>query len=322
MARLQTKCFVASAGFHVSLVGLVLLAAAFVPKPTPPPEQITLLTLMPRVRDEEAPSGGNPNVTTPPVAAPVQPPVAEVIQEPIAQSEPKVVEPTPVKPPAPLPTPPKPVKPKPTTDDFKDLFESKPERDNKPKPKDPIPTDTSAPRPDKPKAPSKVEVDLTVRKPSNAAAVKAQRAKEQAAAAQAAAQYQKWANERNSALKTAVSGLTTGLAPSTVVEMPGPGGELYASYRQIVYAKYNQAWQPPADLEDESATVEVEVVIARDGRVISSAVTSRSSNGTMNKSIQSTLDRVRFVHAFPEGAKDSERVFKIRFNLRAKRQLG
>ncbi len=307
MAKLQTKCLFASVGFHASLVGVVLLAAAFVPKPTPPPEQITLLTLMPRVRDDDAASGGNPAITTPPVVAPAEPIVAPpVVQPPPVQPEPKVNEPTPIKPPDPIPKPPKPVTPKPATDDFKDVFETKPERDNTPKPSN---------RP-------KVDVDLTVKKPGVSAAAKARREKEQAAAAQAAARYQQWANERNSALKTAVSGLTSSLAPSTVVEMPGPGGEFYASYRQIVYSKYNQAWQPPSDLEDERATVEVEVVIAKDGRVISSAVTSRSSNSTMNKSIQSTLDRVRFVHPFPEGAKDNERVFKIRFNLRAKRQLG
>jgi hypothetical protein len=37
--------------------------------------------------------------------------------------------------------------------------------------------------------------------------------------------------------------------------------------------------------------------------------------------VQRALDRVKFVHEFPEGAKEQKRTYTINFNLKAK-QLG
>ncbi len=326
MSRLQTKFFFASVGFHATLVGLVLSVAAFAPQSAPAPEKLTLLTLMPRLRDDELVGGGNPDVT----AAPA-PPVGVATPEPELAPDPAPVPPKPEPIPEPPPKPIKPEKPTPPRDEFKELFEKEPKPTpnpaelKRPKPETHSKPKKLDPKPENKKAPD-IEVNLKQTKVGDSKAKKERLAREQAESKRVsdenAARLQAWAKGRNSALTSAVSGLSSSLSPSTVVEMPGPGGEFYASYRQFVYTKYNQAWQPPADLEDDRATVEVEVVIARDGRVISSAVTSRSGNPTMNKSIEGVLTRVRFVHPFPDGAKDNERTFKIRFNLRAKRQTG
>ena len=68
--------------------------------------------------------------------------------------------------------------------------------------------------------------------------------------------------------------------------------------------------------------VTVRVVINRSGKVTSARILERSSSAVMNRTVQRALDDVRFVAPFPEGAKDTERSFKIIFNLQSKRSAG
>jgi hypothetical protein len=42
----------------------------------------------------------------------------------------------------------------------------------------------------------------------------------------------------------------------------------------------------------------------------------------VDASVQRTLDRVKFIAPFPEGATEKERTYIINFNLKAKRMLG
>ena len=85
---------------------------------------------------------------------------------------------------------------------------------------------------------------------------------------------------------------------------------------------YDQAWIDPEEVSDDDATVEVKVVIARDGRVISDSIIKRSGIPALDKSVQNALDRVEKLPPFPEGAKEAQRTFIINFNLKAKRLLG
>ena len=63
-------------------------------------------------------------------------------------------------------------------------------------------------------------------------------------------------------------------------------------------------------------------MIARDGKVASSRILQSSGSPAVDRSIQTTLDRVTFVAPFPAGAKDSQRTFTISFSLKAKKLLG
>jgi TonB family protein len=109
---------------------------------------------------------------------------------------------------------------------------------------------------------------------------------------------------------------------STSVEIPGPGGEAFASYKQVVKSIYTQAWIEPRDVEDDSATVQVSVTILRNGTVADARITKPSGNTAVDASIRRLLESVTFVAPFPVGSKDEKRPFTINFNLKAKRQLG
>jgi TonB family protein len=63
-------------------------------------------------------------------------------------------------------------------------------------------------------------------------------------------------------------------------------------------------------------------VVARDGRILSSSVIRASGDAQLDKSVRQALDRVTKLPAFPEGAKDAQRTFRINFELKSKRQFG
>lgn len=112
-------------------------------------------------------------------------------------------------------------------------------------------------------------------------------------------------------------------APSnTVIGVPGPGGAAYAHYGQVIKSIYEKAWNRPAEAENATDEVEAEVTIWRDGTVIRSKILRRSGNPALDKSVESVLERVRTVPAFPDGAKDDQRTFHITFRLKANRLLG
>src|SRR6185295_5911159 len=94
---------------------------------------------------------------------------------------------------------------------------------------------------------------------------------------------------------------------ATDIEPPGPGGEALVNYSAYVKKIYYEAWQTPALNLKDIPDVEVEVTIARDGRVISSSIKKKSGNTALDNSVQQALNRVRKVREFPEGAKDSQR---------------
>jgi TonB family protein len=86
-----------------------------------------------------------------------------------------------------------------------------------------------------------------------------------------------------------------------------------ANYGDLIYSRYRAAWIPPLGLEDESISVTASVTIARDGQVLRHEITKRSGNAAMDASIDSTLENVTFIEAFPAGSTDSQRTFTIKF---------
>jgi protein TonB len=133
-------------------------------------------------------------------------------------------------------------------------------------------------------------------------------------------------NQQSQQVTTALRNIRGSLSATTKVEMPeGPGGGSgvsYANYAQEVRRVYTEAVRIPPDVNDDSATVEVRVTIARNGNVISSSIVKPSGSPQADRAIQGTLDRVNFVAPFPTGAKEAQRTFIISFELKAKKLLG
>lgn len=165
-------------------------------------------------------------------------------------------------------------------------------------------------------AQKRIRVDLTERRSPKAVAAAQARADAAAQARQAAAAA------RREQLASSIQNLRSNLSTGTSIEMPGPGGEAYANYGQVVKSVYENAWVPPAGASDENATVQVKVIIARDGTVLSSQILKRSGLSPLDRSVERVLQQINFVAPFPEGARDDQRTFIIDFNLRAKRLLG
>jgi TonB family protein len=126
------------------------------------------------------------------------------------------------------------------------------------------------------------------------------------------------------ALGAAARSLRDDIAPGISLDPigPGGGGEVYASYDQVVKSIYWHAWAPPEDTASDEAVTKVTVTIASDGSVLSARIIRASGDASVDRSVQRTLDRVTFIAPFPEGAKEKQRTYTINFNLKAKRLSG
>jgi len=113
-----------------------------------------------------------------------------------------------------------------------------------------------------------------------------------------------------------------GFSSGTAVEVSGPGGDAYASYRSFVFAAYDNAWTIHPDVANDESAVLTKIVVHRTGRIISAEIVQRSGNVAVDKSVQRALDSVRSLPPLPEAARDQERTFTIEFNLKAKRLIG
>jgi TonB family protein len=289
MNRLQKKCLIATAGFHLLLVLILVFGSAFFTRQTKPDDSQVLDVIPANLIDAAFNSG---------VKAAPPPAPTPVVQPP---------------PPAPQSPPPKPVvapppQPAPTlVQRVEKLFNPEPE---KLPPDDSKPVDNSA----KPKE-HKIQVDL---KPVTRTAPKAM-ATSDADAVRAAA---KEAKRRARAIANAARAIKENASSATTVEMPGTGSVSYANYASVVKSVYEQAWTPPDDTSSDDANTRVSVTIGSDGTVITSHILGASGDARVDASVQRTLDRVNFIAPFPDGAKEKERTFIINFNLKAKRMLG
>ena len=245
--------------------------------------EMQLLEFVPMITtDANASGGGNPNVKPPP-SNPLPP-------TPKPEIAPKPPEPVPVAKPEPAKTLPRTDKP-----DLRSL-EAKPE-----------------------KKPSKPAVNLKPVVRNNSKPTKPTTSPTTDDNAQARAEAQ-----RRQLAGSIVRNLRENLSPGTTVEMHGPGGggPTYANYKQVVGSIYFQAWIVPDDVDADAATAVASVTILKNGDVLSASITKSSGNKAVDRSVQATLDRVRFIAPFPEGSKDAQRTFTINFNLKAKKAIG
>jgi len=124
--------------------------------------------------------------------------------------------------------------------------------------------------------------------------------------------------------RNAAKNLHGALSASTEITMPGPGGGgvPYANFLDAVKKVYSDAWIVPDGVTDDEATATASVTIARDGTVVNSRLIQSSGNALADQSVEMVLRRVTFAATLPDGAKESQRTVKVKFNVKAKRGLG
>jgi TonB family protein len=125
---------------------------------------------------------------------------------------------------------------------------------------------------------------------------------------------------RARAIRSALRNLKSNLKPGTTIDMPGNSSVAYANYATVVKSVYEQAWILPNDVTD-NANTKVSVTIANDGTVISARTLTPSGDAGLDASVQRTLERVKSIAPFPEGATEKERTYIINFNPQVKRLL-
>ena len=307
MNRLQKKCFLASATLHGLLVLVILFGAAFLGPPKEKP-MLNRLNVVPPDVVEAALSGGGGN------------PKLERTDDQVkgnsfnaADSAP---EPTPTlfKPPDPVPVQARPV-PQPQV---RQVQRQEPTKPSVIKPPD------SPKQPNVTEKPAEPKLDLvpTVKGPS--AKEKARLEAEARQAREASEKQAAFRKELTSKLGNMSSGLKAGFENGTKVDVGGDGAKAYAGYALLVQAAYDSAWQVQPDLAAQEFMVPVEVVIARDGHIVSQRILTRSGNAGMDRSVQRALDKVKatFNRPFPPETKDDEKTFVINFNLKSRRLNG
>ena len=296
MNRVQRKCLIASLALHALLCLILLVGPAFLSSSHKGIDQPTLEVIPSKILDSLFSGGGNPKAA---------PPAAQKMAEP----PPPAQQPE-TRPPEPTPKPPQ----------LKEqVAEARQPAVEKTK------TETvEKPAPQKPGI--KVNTTLVKRasEKDNEKAITEAEAKAKARAKAEADARRRAAQQLESRLNSAFESLSRNLSSGTTIEPLGPGGEAYADYGQVVKSYYDQAWIDPEDVSEDAATVKVKVVIRRDGTVILDSIQKRSAIPALDKSVQNALDRVRLrgLPPFPEGAKESQRIYIIDFNLKAKRLIG
>lgn len=245
----------------------------------PKADNSPVLTFIPVVTTDDHVSGGG---------SPTAPPPARALETPPPQPQAAPPQPQPRQQPRPV----EPVKP----------AEPEPRRIERPSPEafEPV---------KKPKHTIEVNDKLVT---STSSDIKAERAR-QLARERAAARRR--ATEFNHALAS----LKGDFAPSTSIELQGPGGGgvPYGNFLEAVRKAYTDPWiVPPGVSQDAAATVSV--TIARDGTVISARIIKSSGNDAVDGSVQSVLDRVKFAAPLPEGSKEDQRTVDIVFDVKSK----
>lgn len=326
MNRLQKKCFLVSAATHGLLAAFLLFGLGFLKHPNQI-DKLPILELVPDTLIDAALYGGG----GPPAPAAASKP------SPSAAATTATSKPAPQAESKPEPTPPKTAS-RPVVRD--PVVSKPPPKNSKPPKPDPEPDQDDTPpekttTATKPSATSKIKVDTskiatrtrpdksTTKPKSNETSNADAEAAEAAATAKAAADRRATIGR---GLANATQSLGSGLSTTTTIEMPGlgGGGPMYANWAQVVKSIYDHSWRQPEELADESATVEVDILVLKDGSVQMSGthISRKSGIPSLDKSVQQVLDRVRNLPPFPEGATDAQRKLRIAFKLKQNRSAG
>ena len=230
---------------------------------------------------------------------------SEIVDQIMAPPAP-VAPPTPPTPTPPKPTPPKPTppKPKPTPPDPTPP-KPKPVEPVKPKPK-PVEVVKPKPKPKPVKPKIKVNLNSTMRKPDT------QKIKAQQAAAERARQAEA---KRRAALNQSLNNLDSKLSGRTSVNVP-QGRYAAANYESLIRRKYVDATIHPGTISGDPV-VKVQLVIARNGNVLSARIIGASGLASWDRAVQKALDRVKRIAPFPAGMSGAKKTFSLNFNSRS-----
>jgi len=314
----QQRCLLASVIIHGTLLSVLLFAPAFKQK-EPAVPVLTMVPVNLLLTDGDKAGGGTPDA--PPPQAPSRPaPPAPAVPQPevrkAAAPEPEPEpKPKPVRPPekpvskpvaaAPEPAPPKTANPSQDTDAKVHPKSNRRE----------IKTSKEIKVADVVKTRDR-KAEAEDRKAAEAAAEREAVEERRRAYANRVAQ----ANEARQRLAESLSGAAQAVgkhtSASTDIEMPGPGGQAYAPYGSYLGAFFKGRWRKPSALAVRSASVVVELTVARNGRVLDSKF-EKSGYRELDDSVVEVIRRYPQLRPLPEGTTDAQRTIRIRFTLQA-----
>ncbi|MFM7101761.1 MAG: TonB family protein [Verrucomicrobiota bacterium] len=293
------RCLLLSAGVHLALLGALVVLPGFVSRPPAAPPDLPPVQLIDtrglRLTEGLGAGGGTPappvrppQQATPPAAPATPPPPAPApVRPPVAESRPTPVE-----------TPPRPVRsPRPVEVSRERVRSTTPEP-----------------------AARRVEISREVRRRSPNEVAEAEAAREQAArerSAQAERDYQRRLAQWKQQLGGIRQQLAQGLTAETEISVPGPGGggEVWMGYASYLKAFYETRWERPATLSQPVAFVGVSITVTRSGQLKDYQVVERSGIPSLDDSVVAVLRRFRQLAPLPEGSRDPERTFRIKFRL-------
>jgi outer membrane biosynthesis protein TonB len=130
---------------------------------------------------------------------------------------------------------------------------------------------------------------------------------------------------RAEAFNRAARSLGNNASSATIIDQdfgPGGGGPTYASYASWVQTVYLGAWVPPDSTDSTAAIARASITIASDGSVVSYRLIGKSGDRDVDETVQRTLERVTTMgRPFPEGMKEKQHTYILRFDLKAKQGL-
>lgn len=95
------------------------------------------------------------------------------------------------------------------------------------------------------------------------------------------------------------------------------GATSYNRYKELVASVYQQKWNrglPPKSASYRGKVVRVRVTVAKNGRVVSARIVSRSGMVALDNSVKAALNAVRSIgQPFPPGVKEREQTFTVDF---------
>lgn len=333
MDRTQQRCLIGSTAGHALVLILVLVGSGLAAKKVIQPD-VPFLEIIPtdlKLTMGDQIGGGTPNPRplaeregTPPPPAQAEPvPVTPPPTPAVPKTETKPVEPA------------KPVTPPKAAEPEKKVVETpKPERkvdvsrDVKTvaKAQDVDPSRKADKPTDKPQSSvSKIQVSKQTRTRTAEDRAKADKAAAEAKEAREAEQAAAEARERRyaaaqtlaSRLTGAAQGVAKNVGGSTQIEMPGPGGAAYAPYLSWLQTFLYQQWRRPSTTTGSRDWVGLEVVIAKDGTVLSAVIKRSSGVRAIDASAEEVFRRNRKLRPLPDEFKEPRLVVPVKFVLEA-----
>ena len=276
MNRLQKKCLIATAGFHLLLLVILIVGPAFF-APSPKPDDTQVLDVIPaNVVDEALNSGVRGAKPPPPAPAPA-----------VTSPQPAPPAPKPFVQPAPVPQP---------------TLLSRLEKVFTPEPPKPVTEPVEI-------QPHKIQPDLTpVVRNSSENFTPARSKDDTQAKLRAEALRAARALEKDLTQATVVD--APGESSAAAANYASVVTSIYSQ------AWNEQAQTLPEDTANDDADTIVSVTIASNGTVVTAHIITPPGDARVAAAVQRMLERVKFIAPFPPGMTDSEWTRKLKFNLK------